>query len=126
VEDEPLLAMDLEASLMDVGCEIRGPAGTVEKAKELVRRSDYDAALLDANLGGRPVDELAVALTQRNLPFAFVTGYGREALPQGFREASMLAKPFTKEQLRALIQALLYQDAGVVPLRPKRAEHRIR
>jgi len=126
VEDEPLLAMDLEASLMDVGCEIRGPAGTVEKAKELVRRSDYDAALLDANLGGRPVDELAVALTQRNLPFAFVTGYGREALPQGFREASMLAKPFTKEQLRALIQALLYRDAGVVPLRPKRAEHRIR
>jgi DNA-binding response OmpR family regulator len=38
----------------------------------------------------------------------------------------MLAKPFTKEQLRALIQALLYRDAGVVPLRPKRAEHGIR
>jgi PAS domain S-box-containing protein len=122
VEDEPLLAMDLEASLMDFGCEIGGSAGTVEKAKELVRRSDYDAALLDANVGGRPVDELAAALTQRNVPFAFVTGYGREALPQGFREAFRLAKPFTKEQLRALIQALLYRDAEIVPLRPKRAE----
>ena len=54
-------SLDLEASLMDIGCMIRGPAGTVEKAKELVRRSDYDAALLDANLGGRPVDEPATS-----------------------------------------------------------------
>jgi hypothetical protein len=38
-------------------------------------------------------------LTRRNIPFAFVTGYGRQALPESFGHATMLTKPFTQEQL---------------------------
>lgn len=124
VEDEPLLSMDLETTLTEIGCEVKGPAGTLKKAMGLIAKSDYDAALLDANLGGRPVDELAAALTQQNVPFAFVSGYGREALPQGFRHAMLLGKPFNKEQLRAVVQALIYRDAGVVQLRPRKMEPR--
>jgi PAS domain S-box-containing protein len=120
VEDEPLLWMDMEASLTEVGCQIRGPAGTLEKARQMIASVDCDAALLDANLAGQSVDSLAVALTQRNIPFAFVTGHGREALPQGFRESIVLGKPFSKDQLRSVVQALLYQDAGVVQLRQKK------
>jgi hypothetical protein len=52
-----------------------------------------DAALLDANLGRRPVDDIAAALTRHHVPFAFVTGYGREDLPQAFAVAAMLSKP---------------------------------
>jgi PAS domain S-box-containing protein len=121
IEDEPLLSMDMEASLVEVGCEVAGPAGTLAKAKQLIASADYDAALLDANLAGESVDELAAALTQRNIPFAFVTGYGTEALPQGFREAIVLGKPFSKQQLRSVVQALLYRDADVVQLRQKKA-----
>jgi PAS domain S-box-containing protein len=121
IEDEPLLSMDMEASLAEVGCEVGGPAGTLAKAKQLIASSDYDAALLDANLAGESVDELAADLTQRNIPFAFVTGYGTEALPQGFREAIVLGKPFSKHQLRSVVQALLYRDADVVQLRQKKA-----
>jgi PAS domain S-box-containing protein len=121
VEDEPLLSMDMEASLAEAGCEVSGQAGTLAKAKQLIADTDCDAALLDANLAGQSVDELAVALTQRNIPFAFVTGYGREALPEGFREAAMLGKPFSKDQLRSVVQALLYRGAEVVQLRQKRA-----
>ena len=50
-----------------------------------------------------------------------MTGYGAEALPQGFRDAIVLGKPFSKQQLRAVVQALLYRDADVVPLRQKKA-----
>jgi PAS domain S-box-containing protein len=121
VEDEPLLSMDMEASLMEAGCEVRGPAGTVGMAKKLIASQDCDAALLDANLAGESVDELAAVLTQRNIPFAFVTGYGRDALPQGFQAALLLCKPFSKHQLRSVVQALLYRDAEVVRLRPKTA-----
>jgi PAS domain S-box-containing protein len=121
VEDEPLLSMDMEASLAEVGCEIGGQAGTITRARQLIAGADYDAALLDANLAGESVDEVAAALTQRNIPFAFVTGYGAEGLPQGFREASVLGKPFSKLQLRSVVQALLYRDADVVQLRPKKA-----
>jgi len=120
VEDEPLLSMDMEASLLEMGCEVIGPAGTLAKAKQLIAGSGFDAALLDANLAGQSVDELAVILTQGNIPFAFVTGYGREALPGGFREARVLAKPFSKSQLRSVVQALFYRDADVVQLRHKK------
>jgi hypothetical protein len=61
-----------------------------------------------------------MALTQKNCPFAFVTGYGREALPHGFREAVVLGKPFGQEHLLAVVEVLLYQGAGVVQLRPKK------
>jgi PAS domain S-box-containing protein len=120
VEDEPLLSMDMEASLMGAGCVVRGPAGTLEMAKQMIAGMDYDAALLDANLAGQSVEELAAALTQQNIPFAFVTGYGREALPQGFQDAIVLGKPFSKIDLRSVVQALLYRDADLVKLRRKR------
>ena len=120
VEDEPLLSMDMEASLMEAGCVVRGPAGTLEMAKQMIAGMDYDAALLDANLAGQSVEELAAALTQQNIPFAFVTGYGREALPQGFQDAIVLGKPFSKIDLRSVVQALLYRDADLVKLRRKR------
>jgi PAS domain S-box-containing protein len=121
IEDEPLVAMDLESSLITAGCDVVGPAGTIEEARSLVADGRYDAALLDVNLGGHPVDELVAALTQKICPFAFVTGYGREALPRGFQDAVVLGKPFGQEQLLAAIEALLYQGAGVVPLRQKSA-----
>ena len=66
------------------------------------------------------VEELAVALTQENIPFAFVTGYGREALPRGFQEAVVLGKPFSKVQLRSVVQGLLYRDVDVVQLRQRK------
>jgi PAS domain S-box-containing protein len=122
VEDEPLLSMDMESSLAEAGCEVSGPVGTLAKARQLIAGADCDAALLDANLAGESVDELAAALTQRNIPFAFVTGYGTEALPPGFREAILLNKPFTKHQLRSVVQALLYRDADVVQLRQKKSQ----
>lgn len=118
VEDEALISMELAASLTAAGCEVIGPAGTLEHAKRLITDSACDAALVDANLAGHPVDELAIALTQRNVPFAFVTGYGRDVLPHGFREAIVLAKPFSQDQLLAAVQAIL-GSPGVIPLRRK-------
>jgi PAS domain S-box-containing protein len=120
IEDEPLVAMELESTLTAAGCEVIGPATTLERAKPLVADSTCDAALLDVNLAGQPVDELVTLLTKKNCPFAFVTGYGREALPPGLRGAVMLAKPFRADQLLATVAVLLYQPASVVQLRQKK------
>ena len=121
IEDEPLVLMDLESILTAAGCEIVGPAGSLEAAKRLVAKADCDIALVDVNLAGCPVDELAAALTQRDVPFAFVTGYGREALPRGFQEAALLGKPFNQDQLLAVVGRLLHQGADVVHLRPRQS-----
>jgi len=117
IEDEPLVAMDLESCLAAAGCEVVGSAGTVRDAKTLCAEAACDAALIDVNIAGQPVDELAATLTKRNIPFAFVTGYGREALPQGFRDALVVGKPFDETALIATVELLAYQSTSVVPLR---------
>ncbi len=70
VEDEPTIAMELEATLNDAGCIVVGPVGTLEQSMDTVENSEVDAAIVDVNLGGHPVDELAAALARRNVLFA--------------------------------------------------------
>ncbi len=120
VDDEPLIAMDIVSSLREAGCEVVGPAATLERASALIENNAFDAALLDGNLGGRPVDQLAAALTKRGIPFAFITGYGRDSLPKAFGQTPIIGKPFNREQLLdALGQVLRRDDGGVIPFRQK-------
>lgn len=114
VDDEPLLLMDLEETLTNSGCVIVGPANTIAQAKVLIGEAEFDAALLDVNLGGHKVDELAAALTQKNIPFAFVTGYGREGLPPSFRHAPLVGKPFSQQQMLDAVRQLVAHKTNVV------------
>ncbi len=77
------------------------------KAEQMAANETIDAALVDGNLAGRRVDHIVAALRARRIPFAFVTGYGRDALPQGFEEAPIIEKPFTEEQVIATLQRIL-------------------
>lgn len=107
VEDEPLVAMDIQASLEAAGCSVVGPVATVAAALALVAGGPVDVAVLDANLGGSRVDALADALAAAGVPFAFATGYGREALPAAHGTAPVLTKPFAPAQLVAAVAGLV-------------------
>jgi PAS domain S-box-containing protein len=117
IEDEPLVAMDMSATLGEGGFEVLGPVAIVDEALRLIARADFDAVLLDANLGGKPVDALAAALTRRNIPFAFVTGYGRESLPRAFAAAPMLAKPFAHRELLNTTRRILAPEKVTLAMR---------
>ncbi|HVZ99914.1 MAG TPA: response regulator, partial [Caulobacterales bacterium] len=117
VEDEIVIALDIVDKLDERGCKAVGPAATFDEAQRLIDQGEFDCALLDANLAGQPVDQLAAALTQSNTPFAFVTGYGREALPLAFRDAPMIAKPFSPQQLTDLIELIFTRNEDTVALR---------
>lgn len=119
VEDEPLIGMVLTDYLEDAGCKIAGPAQTAEKALAMATSEAVDAALVDGNLAGQRVDQIVEALKARKIPFAFVTGYGREALPRGYDDAPILEKPFTQEQVVSTLDRLLN---NVVPIRSGRRE----
>jgi PAS domain S-box-containing protein len=99
VEDEPLIALHIASILEEAGAWVAGPAGTEEAALRLIEDAALDGALLDVNLHGKPADQIAAALTRRNVPFVFVTGNGREGLPRSFDKAAVLIKPFSEEQL---------------------------
>jgi two-component sensor histidine kinase/DNA-binding response OmpR family regulator len=99
VEDEPLIGLDIVAGLEGAGVKVEGPVGSVEDALRAIEHASFDGVLLDANLRGEPASDIAAALTRRKIPFVFVTGYGRQALPESFGQSMMLTKPFTQEQL---------------------------
>ena len=108
--------MDISDGLTDAGAEVVGPAGTSEEALALIDCESIHAALLDGNLRGRPVDDIAAALTRRNIPFAFVTGYGSQSLPRAFRNAALLSKPFSRQQLLETAVRLVERPKGAVRL----------
>lgn len=108
VEDELLVAMHIEAALRGVGWKVIGSAGTLAGAVSLARSANFNVAVLDVNLQGERVDEVADILHERGIPFLFVTGYGRGYLPASFREsAEFLAKPFSDHMLVQTVRSLL-------------------
>jgi PAS domain S-box-containing protein len=121
VEDEPLIALEVETELVEAGAEVVGPAGSVEAALALIESESLDAVLLDANLAGRPVDAVAGTLAARGIPFAFASGYGPAGLPEGFRDRPLIGKPFGGAALVALVEELTRprQAATVIPLRKR-------
>ncbi|MCD2324172.1 response regulator [Sphingomonas sp. IC-56] len=114
IEDEPLVALELVSILEEAGAEIIGPAATAEGAIETIRATRPDAALLDGNLQGASVEAVAETLTSLELPFLFVSGYGRDHLPDGFRHIAVIGKPFDGKQLVARVVGMLEAAPALV------------
>lgn len=93
VEDEPLVAMLIEEMLLDLGCEVIGPASNVADGLALIGDRNPDGALLDVNLDGEEVYPVADALLAAGTPFTFVTGYGRHGLACAYRDMPTMQKP---------------------------------
>ncbi|WP_457578421.1 response regulator [Ensifer adhaerens] len=117
VEDEALIAFEIAAILEDEDAEVAGPAATPGDALRLIDEMALDAALLDANLRGQPVDAIATALADKKVPFVFVSGYGREALPPGFADTALLAKPFNPRQLLEAAALLVAEPKAILRFR---------
>ena len=106
VEDEPLVAMDMMCAIEDIGAEPVGPATSCAQALEMIASEGPEFVLLDGNLNGEPVDSVARALDEANIPFAFVSGYDAEHLPSGFGHRPVLGKPYAQSQLEELLHRL--------------------
>lgn len=108
VEDELLVAMEMEDLLVEHGCTVIGPAGDIDGALTLIANESLDAALLDLNLSGEAAVPLASALCSRGVPFIVVTGYSKNqsAAPEMW-DAPVLEKPVDHQSLlRAIRQAI--------------------
>lgn len=107
VEDEYLIRMLLEDMLADLGYDVAAAVGTLAEASEIAAKGDFNAAILDVNLDGKEIFPVADILTQRGLPFVFVTGYGEGSLPGHYRNRPALQKPFQAERLKVTLDGLL-------------------
>ena len=107
VEDELLVAMEIEQLLVGLGCRVVGPVPTLRQALAVIEaaREPLDGALLDVNLSGEHAYPAALALAARAVPFVFVTGYGGlPEVPAALRGAPVLRKPFAPDQLAAALE----------------------
>ena len=94
VEDETLLAMELEELLQGAGYSVIGPFADLAQATRAAHDEAIDIAVLDINLNGEMVYPLADDLSARGIPFVFTTGYNASNLPERFRGAPRVAKPY--------------------------------
>lgn len=102
VEDEALVALNLEDMLMDLGCVVVGPAMRLDRAMHMAEQGlAADVAILDVNLAGEKVFPLAERLVEAGLPVVFATGYGRAGLTEAFHALPVLQKPYTIEEVAA-------------------------
>ncbi|MGO4170409.1 response regulator [Novosphingobium sp. YAF33] len=107
VEDEMLVAMNIEDSLLDFGAVVVGPALRLENALELAGQAQFDIAILDVNLHGGRSYPVAEVLQARGVPFIFATGYGHTDDGEMSNSVTTLTKPFRSEDLeQALLGAL--------------------
>ena len=114
VEDEAMVAMMLEDMLLDLGCEIVGPAASLSGGLALVRAGGFDAAVLDVNLAGEKAFPIADALAERGIPFVYATGYGRAGLRGEDEQRLVLQKPYTVQELARNLHA-----AGILAEAPR-------
>lgn len=100
VEDSFLSAIQIEASLNLLGCEVVGPVSTLDEGKRIAKESDIHGAILDINIIGGNRGPIAHVLQDRQCPFFFVTGYASpQVLPHDLSGIPRLRKPITDSQL---------------------------
>ena len=108
VEDEALIAMDLEMTLEDAGAEVVGPVTSLEDAVAQAGTGAFDAAILDIDLRGEDVFPAAEALQGRGVPFVFHSGHGARAeLLARFPDAGLIEKPASPEAVVAALTDVL-------------------
>jgi DNA-binding response OmpR family regulator len=110
VEDRYLVADDLKRLLTKSGAEVVAAVADVEQAKRVAESGTFDLAVLDVELRGRDVFDVAGVLEARGIAFIFVTGYRQAHLPEKYRNRPIVAKPFSPPDLLAKISAALRQN----------------
>jgi CheY-like chemotaxis protein len=103
VEDEVAISLLLEDMLLDLGCEVVGPAGRLSAATALAEQEEIDLAILDVNVAGEPIYPLVDALAKKGVPFVFSTGYGSSGIQERYRNRPVLQKPFGQNDLARLL-----------------------
>jgi two-component sensor histidine kinase/CheY-like chemotaxis protein len=111
VEDNLIIAMNGEDILVGLGAREVIAVPNVTQAFEIVEAHPPHLALLDVNLGDETSFPIADRLKARNIPFAFVTGYG-ESIPQGeiYQGIPVLQKPYTLASMAALLTTVRLQQ----------------
>lgn len=114
VDDEALIALDVEAMLLAAGFDVVAIARDAAAAHPYLDRGAADLVVLDAVLNGESAAPLAERLRGANIPFVVASGHAARQLPW-LGDAPLVQKPFAAGELIAAVGRCL--AAAARPLR---------
>jgi CheY-like chemotaxis protein len=104
VEDDPIIALDFEDTILGFGVKAVRCAGSVAHALMMIGERVPDFALLDVGLVREKSFEVAAKLAALKIPFAFVTGYGGDRVDAVFADRPRLPKPCSSDALLSVLK----------------------
>lgn len=113
IEDEPLIAMDIENMVGEIGHEVVGVATTRDEATRIAANTSPGLVLADVQLadGSSGIDAVNDILKTVNVPVIFITAYPERLLTGERAEPTFLVtKPFKPEMVKAIISQALFFD----------------
>jgi len=113
VEDEPLLAMDLESIVTDTVSAAVIVKSSVAGAKEVLD-TPVDVAILDVDVTNGKTFDLARILDLEHIPYAFVSGSGADQLPLELQKAPFFRKPVGRPEIERLLKAVLASSESMI------------
>ena len=116
IEDEPIIAMDIESIVRDLGHEVTGVAVTRDEARELAHADKPGLVLADIQLadGSSGIDAVRDILGEFAVPVIFITAFPERLLTGERPEPTFLiTKPFQRSTVKAAIaQALFFNSTA--------------
>ena len=105
VEDDPIIALDFEDTIIGFGVQTVRTAASVARALQMIAERAPDFALLDVGLVREKSFAIAERLEALKIPFVFVTGYDADdGFPAAFAHKPRLPKPCSTEALEAVLK----------------------
>ena len=106
-EDEAIIAMELEAVLLDSGAMMVGPAYTLDAALECAGQETITAAILDLRLGRNPITPVARKLAARSVPFLFYTGQSpNDPIRSEWPRHLLIGKPADSDEIVRILLSI--------------------
>jgi CheY-like chemotaxis protein len=118
IEDEPIIAMDIESIVRDLGHNVTGVAVTRDEAIAQARKSPPGLVLADIQLAddSSGIDAVKDILAEFAVPVIFITAFPERLLTGTRPEPTFLiTQPFQRATVKAAISQALFFDAATVP-----------
>ena len=120
-EDNYLMATEVEEFVRDCGYAVAGAAPSVERGLALIAKDAVDGAVLDIDLAGTPSFPMCRALSDKGVPFLFLSAYTPNTIvPDEFSRTPQLTKPFEPAALKSALRTLVGSAPDMVTCRRPR------
>ena len=112
IEDEPIIAMELQRLVEARGYAVVGSAASSSAALDLLQSPEIDGAIVDFILGDDSCEIVADKLDAMGIPWALTTGLDVREIASRFRNVPVLTKPYLTAEINAVLDKLYDSSTG--------------